>query len=142
MGSSIISNHMLELINQNKAVLYDGALEVLNTLKGEGYKLVYLSNSKIYYMEAMKKAFELDKYFNYIYCSEMFDYIPKSDILSKIKSNFPSEMLMVGDRFLDIDTGIKNNAYTIGCLYGYGTKKELEKADYKINSILDLIKLR
>ena len=40
---------------------------------------------------------------------------------------------------LDIDTGIKNKTYTIGCLYGYRTKIELDKADYKINSILDLI---
>jgi phosphoglycolate phosphatase len=138
--SSIISKHMLKLIKQKKAKLYDGALDVLKTLKEDGYFLVYLSNSKVYYMEAMREAFDLDQYFDLIQCSEMYDYISKPAILSQIQSNLPQKMLMIGDRNLDIDTGIENGAFTIGCLYGYGSKEELLHANAHINSILDLVK--
>ena len=139
-ASSIISEEMLHLIKSNKARLYDGALDVLNELKKAGYYLVYLSNSKIYYMEAMIEAFKLDQYFDLFKCSEMYDYIPKPKILTHIKSSLPQNMLMIGDRKTDIDTGLENNAYTIGCLYGYGSNEELNHSDIQINSILDLIK--
>jgi len=137
--SSIISEYMLELIKQGKAKLYEGALDVLKELKEAGYMLVYLSNSKNYYMEAMKNTFALDKYFDSFYCSQMYNYIPKPNILGRIKKSFPQKMLMIGDRRLDIDTGIENGAYTIGCLYGYGSKEELKYANEKINSISELI---
>ena len=139
-GSSIISEHMFKLIKEGKAILYPGALDVLSKLKEAGYVLVYLSNSKIYYMDAMKSAFNLDKYFDYILCSEIYDYIPKPDILAKVKKDFPKKILMIGDRGLDIDTGTLNDAYTIGCLYGYGSFAELNHADKYISSIIDLIK--
>lgn len=139
-GSSINSMHMLKLIKEGKAKLYSGAIEVLEELKKTGYTLVYLSNSKSYYMNAMISSFSLEKYFDMFYCSEMFDYIPKFEILAKVKNILPQKMLVVGDRSLDIETGIKNNAYTIGCLYGYGKKEELRNANYLINSINDLVK--
>lgn len=137
--SSIISEHMLSLIKKKKARLYDGALDVLKELKQNGFVLVYLSNSKTYYMEAMREAFQLDDYFDFMQCSEMYDYIPKPEILRKIKSVLPQKILMVGDRYLDIDTGVENDAYTIGCLYGYGSIEELNHADKHIKSILELI---
>ncbi|HOI46926.1 MAG TPA: HAD family hydrolase [Bacilli bacterium] len=139
--STIISKHMLTLIKKRKAKLYDGALDVLRELKRNGFVLVYLSNSKTYYMEAMREAFHLDEFFDFMQCSEMYDYIPKPEILKKIKSVLPQKILMVGDRYLDIDTGVENGAHTIGCLYGYGTMEELNRADNHIKSILELIKV-
>ena len=35
---------------------------------------------------------------------------------------------MVGDRAYDIEGGEKNGLFTIGALYGYGTKEELSFA--------------
>ena len=137
--SSIISKHMLRLIENNQAKLYDGTIRVLRRLKQDGFVLVYLSNSKTYYMEAMRNSFSLDQYFDFIQCSEMYDYIPKSEILAKLKPVFPQKMMVVGDRYLDIDTGIRNGAYTVGCTYGYGTKEELSNSDFFIHKIEELI---
>jgi phosphoglycolate phosphatase len=140
--SKIISEEMLLLIERNVAKLYPNVIEVLNTLKQSGYYMVYLSNSKIYYMDAMIKAFHLDQYFDELHCSEMYHYISKADILAKIKSSFPKKMLMIGDRYLDIDTGRLNDAYTIGCLYGYGSQEELVDSDHLIENINQLLDLR
>ena len=35
---------------------------------------------------------------------------------------------MVGDRFYDIEGAVANGISSIGVLYGYGTKEELEAA--------------
>lgn len=133
--SKTIGANMLAFIEENKAKLYPETLDVLTYLKNKGYKLIYLSNSNVYYMEAMKKAFNLETYFDQFYVSESFGYIPKKEILAGIKDQLLSPMVMIGDRDLDIETGTYNHIKTIGCLYGYGTKDELKDADLWIESI-------
>ena len=59
--------------------------------------------------------------------AEMYDYIPKKNILQKIKSTLLEPMVMIGDRDIDIETGIFNKIKTIGCNYGYGSLDEFKK---------------
>lgn len=137
-ASEIIGKEMLQQLSRGKAILYDGAMDVLKYLKDKGYKLVFISNCGIYYKEMARKSFNLDEYFEEMVCSEEYSYIPKYEILSKIKDNFNEDMVIIGDRIQDIEAGIKNNIVTIGCKYGYGNDKELAKADYIIESIIDI----
>jgi phosphoglycolate phosphatase len=137
--SSMVGKYMEEAIFNQEAKLYEGTIEVLEYLKNKGYKLIYLSNSKIYYLEAHKKAFNLDKYFDQFYVSEMFDYIPKHKILKKIKNEFYTPILMIGDRIHDIESGYLNQIDTVACLYGYGNEEEFQNATYKINDIKELM---
>jgi phosphoglycolate phosphatase len=139
--SQIISNSMKEDIELNQAVLYDGSLEVLQYLKSKGYRLVYLSNSKTYYMEAHQKSFNLSRYFDMMVCSEMFDFIPKKIILEQIKKDFPGDMVIIGDRIHDMESGYFNNVHTIACDYGYGSKEELKDAELHIQDIRDLMNI-
>lgn len=140
-ASQIISQSMKASIERHEARLYPKALEVLSYLKSKGYKLIYLSNSKIYYMEAMKEAFKLEQYFDSFHVSEMYDYIPKPQILARFITDLEQPMIMIGDRSSDIETGKYNHLYTIGCLYGYGDQKELENADLHIQNLSDLLQL-
>src|SRR5690606_12083543 len=64
IASAKVGEEMRKRILQGDAKLYKNTIEVLEKLKKEGYKLVYLSNSKIYYMEFHKKQFGLDQYFD------------------------------------------------------------------------------
>lgn len=139
--SLIVSTSMKESILQGEAVLYPDAMDTLKYLKKKGYHLVYLSNSKIYYMDLMRQTFDLNKYFDTMLCSEMYDFIPKKDILKQEISRFDKDMVMIGDRELDIETGIYNKIYTIGCTYGYGDPYELNQADALIENIKDLKEL-
>jgi len=139
--SPMISKEMKSSIDMGKARLYDGALHVLSILKSKGYHLVYLSNSKTYYKDAMTQAFHLENYFDHIICSEMYDYIPKHDILSQIKDQLPLGWMVVGDRNVDMIAGQTHHAFTVACDYGYGDQAELSTADAHIQEIKELLKI-
>ncbi|MBC2582362.1 HAD family hydrolase [Clostridium sp. DJ247] len=134
----IIAEEMKSRIEQGKAVLYDGALETLEYLKNKGYHLVFISNCRKYYRDSHDKLFNLSNYFQTMLCSEEYDFIPKYEILDKVKHNYPEEMAIVGDRKHDMEAGRKNGIYTIGCKYGFGLEVELQGADIIIYDISDL----
>lgn len=139
--SPMISKAMKSSIDSGNAQLYVGARDVLLTLKEKGYHLVYLSNSKIYYKDAMVDAFHLNQYFDHIICSEMYDYIQKEEILERIKDQLPGRWMVVGDRNVDIQAGKAHQAITVACDYGYGQKEELEHADYHLSDVKQLLKI-
>ncbi|MBN3490707.1 HAD family hydrolase [Acholeplasma equirhinis] len=141
VASARVGEEMRARILKGDAKLYPNSIEVLEYLKKEGIKLVYLSNSKTYYMEFHKKNFGLDKYFDYFMVSEMYDYIPKEDILKTVLDDLPKPILVVGDRIHDMNAGILNNLDTCGCLYGYGNPQEFKDATYTISDIKDLIEV-
>jgi len=138
-ASSLIGKEMQELMSSGKARLYDNAQDVLNELKIRGYKLVFLSNCSIKYMNASKKAFNLDLYFDDMVCSEMYDFIPKHEILKIIKDNYDMNQAIVGDRFHDIDAGVKNSIESVYCDYGYGEDGEGDMATACIKDITEVL---
>ena len=128
-------------IEMGLPLLYEGALETLVYLKNKGYTLVFISNCRIYYRNAHNKLFSLRDYFDDLICSEEYGYIPKYEILNKVKNKYPEGMVIIGDRAQDIEAGNINDIYTIGCKYGYALEGELDKADIVIDSIEDLKKI-
>lgn len=138
IASQIIGSEMNALIDRGAPVLYEGALETLEYLKNKGYTLVFISNCKMAYMENHNRLFKLDQYFDAMICSEMFDFIPKHQILAQIMHRFPQEMVIVGDRIHDIESGTLNNIHAIACAYGFGHPAEFEKAAYTIIRIESL----
>jgi phosphoglycolate phosphatase len=141
VASKMIGEDMTNSIKNGEASLFDGALETLQYLKDKGYYLIYLSNSKNYYMEMNKKAFNLDLYFDEFIVSEMYNYVPKKEILASIKNRLPQPILMVGDRIHDMESGIHNKIDTVACLYGYGKPHEFEGTTYQIEDIKELTKI-
>ncbi|PKM57271.1 MAG: HAD family hydrolase [Firmicutes bacterium HGW-Firmicutes-3] len=140
-AGKIISEEMKNLLQSKKAVLYEGALETLEYLKNRGYKLVFLSNCGRTYMEYSRDLFGLDHYFDEMLCAQDYDFIPKYEILLKVMGQWQEEIVVVGDRYKDMEAGKQNNLQTIACLYGYAQGDELKDADYKINHIKELCKL-
>lgn len=140
-GSKKIGETMEKLIQSKKATLYDGSLDVLAYLKEQGYKLVFISNCTNRYMHNHTKMFSLNHFFDEMVNAEMYNHAPKEVILSKIKDNFPNEMVIVGDRHHDMRAGKENGIYTIACTYGFGEKSELKDADIMIADIKELKKI-
>lgn len=138
-AGGMIGKEMNRLLAGGSGVLYKGALEVLEELKRRGYVLVFLSNCSVKYRDMVTEAFELDRYFDHIYSSEEFGFIPKDEIFRKIRGSLEPGFAMVGDRHKDMMVGIGNDVYTIGCAYGYGTVEELKSADHLINNISELL---
>ncbi|MEA4973911.1 Phosphoglycolate phosphatase [bioreactor metagenome] len=141
--SAFIGNEMLTLINEGKAVLYDGAEELLGRLKADGHKLIFLSNCKRSYMEAHINFFKLNRFFDGFYCTEDYDFSPKYEIFNEIKSVYEGTYIAVGDRKSDMEIAEKHSIKAIGCTYGYGDLDELKNANYFANSpkkIIEYIK--
>jgi phosphoglycolate phosphatase len=139
--SDIIAEEMKLQIEQGKPKLYEGALDTLQYLKEKGYQLVFISNCKMYYRDYHNKLFALDRYFDALICSEEYQFIPKHEIIKLIKHQYPEKMAIIGDRFQDMEAGIKNNMTTIGGRYGFALPDELKEADIMIDDIRDLMKL-
>ncbi|GKU26801.1 HAD family hydrolase [Clostridium folliculivorans] len=138
--STMIREEMRALTESGAPELYEGAIETLKYLKGRGYRLVFISNCRIIYRDCHRELFCLGDFFEELACSEEYNFIPKYEILSKIKDRYPEEMVIIGDRMQDIEAGKKNDIYTIGCSYGFPLEGELDEADLIINNIKKLKK--
>ena len=138
-ASAIVSNEMKRLIESNQAVWYEHADATLSYLKNKGYKLILISNCKSYYMRAHDQSFKMaDRYFDLLLASEDFGFISKDQIIEQVADYFKEPAAIIGDRKMDIDAGQACGFLTIGCLYGYGSKAELDHADLKIHDISEL----
>lgn len=139
-ASLIIAKEMERQIVTGNARLYDGALEVLEQLKFKGYNLVFLSNCSFNYMEKSSEIFNLNSFFDDMICAETFGFIPKHEILHKIKNNYKSNQMIVGDRFHDIEAAVINNIDSVFCKYGYGDISEGKKASVDIIDIKEILR--
>lgn len=140
-ASRMIGDTLQQKVQGDEAVLYPGALDTLAYLKQKGYTLIFLSNCKHEYMEAHRRAFQLDRYFSGLYCTEDYDFIPKYDIFARFQNKYEPEYLVVGDRVHDFEIGTVHQLKTIACNYGYGTEEELAVADIRIDDIRELTKI-
>lgn len=137
---NMVGEEMKSCVKNNKAKLYEGALETLNYLKNKGYHIVFVSNCSNYYKDIHNEAFKLDEYFEELACAQEYKYVPKYEFLSKVMKKYPKDMVIIGDRYHDMEAGKINNIYTIGCEYGFGGSKEVSNADFVIKDIRELKK--
>lgn len=137
---NIISRETDNQIRSGGAELFEGAEETLMKLKEMNCTLIFLSNCRRHYLEIHNSAFGLDRYFDYFYCAEDFGFIPKYEIFRRFKNNHKGDYIVIGDRFHDIETAVKNNLRSIGCAYGYGSVEELKQADVIVQSVTEIPK--
>ncbi|MBR3103541.1 MAG: HAD hydrolase-like protein [Lachnospiraceae bacterium] len=138
---NIIGTAMDEYVLEGRAVLYDHAMQTLRELKERGYHLLILSNCRISYMDAHRKAFSLDEVIDDYYVAEAYDFIPKEDIFRKIREQYPGEYVIIGDRDKDIRTALVHGLRSVGCTYGFALPGELDAADIRIGDISELTAL-
>ena len=134
----MLGKDMAERVDSGEGALYDGAEEVLSELKKSGYTLIFMSNCRFHYLERHKRVFGLDRFFDFFYCCEAFDFIPKYEIFRKIAPSHPGSFTVIGDRFHDIETAARNGLPSIGCAYGFGSREELSQADIIVDHIKDI----
>lgn len=135
----IVGSKMDENMEKGKGELYPKAREVLKTLNDRGYDLYLLSNARVRYLELACKIYGIKNYFKKIIAAESYNFIPKDLILKDIIDNMEKEIIVVGDRFHDIDAARTNNLKSIFASYGYGKVEEGKKATYNIFNIGELI---
>lgn len=137
--------------------LFDDIPPALEKLKAAGKKLVVATSKPEEYSVKIINHFGLDKYFDYV-CGSCMDETrgSKTEIISyalercgidssrdSSGSKDKSRVLMIGDRFHDIEGAKNNQIKSCGVLYGFGSQEELKKAgaDYIIPKIDGLFKI-
>lgn len=121
---------MDELIDDGAARLFPGVPDMLQQVKDAGHTLVFLSNCRNAYKDAVRRAFGFDAWFSAYYTSEQFGGIPKERIFETVRKDFAGPYLVVGDRDKDLAIALEHGLTSIGCLYGYGSREELAAATF------------
>lgn len=133
-----LGQDMGQRIENGEGALYPNAEKVLAELKSQGHTLIFLSNCRVKYMERHSRVFELHRFFDFFYCCEEFDFIPKYQIFRLFSLQHKGKFVVIGDRFHDIETAVKNGLKSIGCRYGYGSPEELSVADIIVDDITEI----
>ena len=118
------------------APLYPGIAEVVKTLYDKGFKLYVVTSKPTVYAEKIVEHFDILQYFENVIGPQLGDKSYSKDelVATAIKEAAgdgeinPADYVMIGDRFYDIDGANANGIDSIGVLYGYGKREELEEA--------------
>jgi phosphoglycolate phosphatase len=127
--------------------LYEGIEKLLKELNAWNKVCILATSKPIVFAEKILKYFGIDIYFKYTVGGNLDGtFVEKEEIIKYIIEEYNlkrPETIMVGDRKYDIIGANKNGIKSIGVLYGYGSKEELEKegAEYVINNAKEILEI-
>lgn len=133
-------------IYENK--LYPDTEKMLRALKEAGKKLVLATSKPEVFAKEILRYFSIDGYFDHVAGATLDGNISeKADVIAYALELSSTDDLngtiMIGDRKHDILGANVNGVDSIGVLYGYGSRDELEAAgaSYIASSIDDILKI-
>lgn len=128
--------------------VYENIPELLASLKQAGKKLAVATSKPEKFSIQILKHFGLYDYFDFVAGATMDgSRSKKADVigyaLESMEIENLSETIMVGDCKHDVIGAQKQNLTSVGVLYGFGTKEELEKAgaSFIVKNVSQLKKL-
>lgn len=129
-------------------VVYDGIPEMLRALENSDKKLILATSKPEPFAKEILRHFGLEEYFVYAAGSN-FDgtRTAKAEVieyaLEAAGVTDKSAAIMIGDRKHDIIGAEKTGLDSIGVLYGYGSREELETAGatFIAENVTDIVKL-
>lgn len=127
-------------------ILYDGMAEVLDRIKSSGRKIILATSKPDKFAIQILEHFEIAQYFDFVAAATMDETrTAKADVIAyAIESCGITDLestVMVGDRENDILGAKAVGIDSIGVLYGYGDREELQSAGatYLAESAADII---
>lgn len=129
-------------------MVYDGLEDLLKTLKAKNKILIVATSKPEVFARQILEHFDIAKYFTYIAGSDLNGTRVRKDEVIKYALESCniidlSKAIMVGDREHDIIGAKKIGMDSIGVLFGYGDRNELEKAgaDFIADTVSDIGKI-
>jgi len=130
-------------IFENK--VYDGIDELLKLMKEKGKTILLATSKPEVFAKQILEHFNLAGYFDFVAGSELDgSRVNKDEViryaLDSCNIKDLSKAIMIGDREYDITGAKKIGIKSMGVLYGYGDRRELEKAgaDYIMDTVEDI----
>lgn len=126
-------------------VLYDGMENLLKNLVDSGKTLLVATSKPTFFAEKILDYFGIAKYFAFVAGSELDGArTRKSEVIKYALEGIDITDLdacaMIGDRMHDVVGAKESGLESVGVLYGYGSREELEAAgaDYIAESVESL----
>lgn len=125
----------------DRSSLYDGVREILDYYNGKVQVLI--TNKPLIMTQKMLDYFNIGRYFQYVVCGDTLPVRkPDRAVIEYIfaRMNGTSDMVLVGDSTVDIQTAKNAGILSVAVDYGYTDKELLVSAtpDYLISSIAEL----
>lgn len=113
--------------------VYDGIPNVLKQLKKAGKEMVLATSKPEVFAKKILEHFQLDSYFSIIAGADLEgNRVEKLDVMKYAiglaNSEDYTQIVMIGDRKYDIEASNQLGIETIGVLFGFGSREELERA--------------
>jgi phosphoglycolate phosphatase len=113
--------------------VYPGIEEALAALRSASYHLYVVTSKPTVFAQRILVHLGLNSMFRNVYGSELDgSRSDKGELIAHVlgEEKIPSsDAVMVGDREHDIKGALANGVFSIGALWGYGTREELTEAD-------------
>ena len=132
-----------------ECTMYEGILELMDSLKKKGYKLGLATSKPEIFASQIAEHFGFDCWFDLIAGSTLDgSRVKKHDVIEYALRRFGiserEECVMIGDRLHDIEGAKASGMKSIGVLWGYGSREELEAAGAdliceSVNELFDVI---
>lgn len=123
--------------------IYDDIPGVIAELSGRGYRMGICTSKRADYAQQIVDMFGLTQYFSFVDGGDIG--IEKRQQIESMVANGLSanSSIMIGDRAVDILAGKSNDVSSVGVLWGFGERPELEQAapDHLLETPLDLLEL-
>lgn len=120
----------------NKTKIYDRIDILLEKIKKSGIRLAVASNKPDEFTKAIIRDIFKDKTFDIVRGNiSGVPHKPEPQIIYSILSEInidKKEAVIIGDTNIDINTGKNAGIHTIGCLWGFRDRAELEKAGAEV----------
>ena len=123
-------------------LVYDGFEDLLKRFKDNNKILIVATSKPEVFAKQILVHFDIFEYFTYVAGSNLDGTRVKKDevikyALESCNVTDLSKAIMIGDRKHDVIGAKKAGVDSIGILYGYGSKKELEEAgaDYIVDTV-------
>ena len=136
----------------NMGGIYDNSVypdieKLLSKFKETDKKLVIATSKNLKATDIVIDHFDLRKYFDFVATSNFTGRHTKTDVINYALSQYDGvsydRILMIGDRNQDINAANEIGLDSVGVLWGYGDREELETAGatYIIEQPMDLLDL-
>ena len=123
--------------------IYDQIPDMIAALSAGGYELGVCTSKRADYASKIVEMFQLHPYFSFVDGGDFG--IHKVDQLRGLVANGlnPDSAIMIGDREVDISAAKGNGIASVGVLWGFGSRSELQKAqpDHLLETPDDLLAL-
>ncbi|KZE43856.1 haloacid dehalogenase [Brevibacillus parabrevis] len=139
-ADTFLLENEIALLKEKVTDLYPGVRLTLEQLHAQGIPLFVASNGQEEYIEAICQEYGLKPLLTDLYSAGRFRTRSKNDLVAKLLSDYDiTRAYMVGDRHSDVEAGIANGLFTVGCDFGFAKPGELDGADIIITDFPQLL---